>query len=185
MANLSGLYAQSFTEVLIQRIELRHDREKIEATIIWRAGLEQKVIIYRPVARGSRDKRWADEEDKLLKMLWPSSPKEVVQGTLPNRTWKSITCHAHNLKLRRERVSPQPSPQRHWRPEEESRAKAMYEAGVPMADIVAEFGRNRTAILNKACKREWHRPKSAKWQKAQVTWVTDDLKVLQSQSPRR
>jgi len=86
------------------------------------------------------------------------------------------------LKLRRERGHPQPSPQKRWRPEEEARAKAMYEAGVSLADIVAELERNRTAILNKACKQGWYRPASAKWQKAQVTWVTDDLKVLQSDS---
>ncbi len=168
--------------LLIERVELRHDRETIEATVTWKAGLEQKVIIYRPPAKGSRDKRWADEEDKLLKMLWPSSSKEAIQGAIPNRSWKSIACRAHYLKLRRERGHPQPSPQRRWRPEEEARAKTMYESGVPLADIVAEFGRNRTAILNKACKQGWQRPHSAKWQKAQVTWVADDLKVLQSGS---
>jgi hypothetical protein len=172
-------------KLLIKCVELRHDREKIEATIIWRAGLEQKVIIYRPLAKGSRDKRWADEENKLLAMLWSSTSIEAIQAALPNRSWKSICCHAHYLKLRRHRSSPQPSSQKRWRPEEEARAKAMYEAGVPLADIVAEFERNRTAILNKACKQGWHRPASAKWQKAQVTWATDDLKVLQSASPRR
>lgn len=169
-------------KLLIERVELRHDREKIEAKIIWKAGLQQGIIISRPPARGSRDKRWADDEDKLLKMLWPSSSKEVVQGALPNRTWKSITCHAHYLKLRRKRGSPQPSFQKRWQPEEEARAKAMYEAGVQLVDIIAEFGRNHTAILNKACKLRWHRPESAKCHKAQVTWVTDDLKVLQSES---
>ncbi len=166
-------------KLLIERVELRHDREKIEATIIWRVGFEQKVIINRPLARGSRDKRWTDEEDKLLKMLWPSSSKEAIQGALPNRTWKSIGCRARYLKLRRERGHPQPSPQRRWKPEEETRAKAMYEGGVPLADIVAELGRNPTAILNKACKQGWHRPESAKRQKAKVTWVTDDLRLLQ------
>ena len=169
-------------KLLIERVELRHDREKVEATIIWRAGLEQKVIINRPLARGSRDKRWADEEDKLLKMLWPSSSREAVQAALPNRSWKSISCHAHYAKLKREQDSPQPSPQRHWTPEEQTRAKAMYEAGVPLPDIVAEFGRNPTAIMNKASKQGWHRPESAKRRKAQVTWATDDLKVLQSES---
>lgn len=169
-------------QLLIERIELRHDRDKIQATIIWKAGLQQDITIYRPEAKGSRDKRWANEEDKLLKMLWPSSSRGAVQATLPNRSWKSITCRAHYLKLKRKRGDPHPSPQKRWRPEEETRAKAMYEGGVPLADIVAEFGRNPTAILNKACKQGWHRPESAKRQKAKVTWVTDDLKLLQSAS---
>ena len=168
--------------LLIERVELHHDRETVEATIIWKAGLQQAVIIDRPPAKGSRDKRWNLEEDKLLTMLWPSSSREAVQAALPNRSWKSICCHAHYLKLRRERGHPQPSPQRRWKPEEEARAKAMYEAEVSLADMVTELGRNRTAILNKACKLGWRRPESAKWQKAQVTWVTDDLRVLQSGS---
>lgn len=171
-------------KLLIEHIEVRHDREKIETTIIWKAGLGQKVVINRPPAKGSRDKHWTEEEDKILKMLWPSSSREAVQGALPNRSWKSITCHAHFLKLRRERHSPQPSPQRHWKPEEEAEAKTMYEAGISLAYIAAQLDRNSTAILNKACKQGWHRPSSAKWRKAEVTWVTDDLKVLQSESVR-
>ena len=169
-------------KLLIERIELIHAGDKIQATIIWKAGLQQGITIYRPEAKGSRDKRWADEEDKLLKMLWLSSSREAVQGALPNRSWKSISCHAHYLKLKRERRPPQPSLQRRWSPEEGTKVKDIYEAGVPLANIVAEFGRNRTAILNKACKQGWRRPESAKWQKAQVTWVTDDLRVLQSGS---
>jgi len=163
-------------------VELIHAGDKIQATIIWKAGLQQGITIYRPEAKGSWDKRWADEEDKLLKMLWLSSSREAVQGALPNRSWKSISCHAHYLKLKRERRPPQPSLQRRWSPEEETKVKDIYEAGVPLANIVAEFGRNRTAILNKACKQGWRRPESAKWQRAPVTWVTDDLKVLQSES---
>ncbi len=169
-------------KLLIERVELRHDGEKVEAMIIWRAGLEQKITINRPMAKGSRDKRWGAGEDKLLRMLWPSSSQEVIQGAITDRSWKSICCHAHYLKLRRVRGSPQPSPQRRWKPEEETKVKNMYETGVPLADIAAEFRRNRTAILNKACKQGWHRPRSAKWQKVPVTWVTDDLKVLQSPS---
>jgi hypothetical protein len=171
-------------KLLIDRVELRHNRYTIEARIVWRAGLQQMVTIYRPQTKGSRDCRWTKEEEALLRMLWPSSSKEAVQAALPNRSWKSIGCHAHCLKLRRQRGSPQISPQKHWSPEEEAKAKAMYEAGVSLADIVAELGRNRTAILNKACKQGWHRPESAKWRKAQVTWATDDLRVLQSESLR-
>jgi len=172
-------------KLLINRIELKHDRQKIEATIMWRAGLEQKVIIHRPLARGSRDKRWSDEENQLLSMLWPSLSQDALQAALPNRTWKSICCHAHYLKLRRERGKPQASSQKRWRPEEEARAKGMYESGVPLVDIVAEVGRKDSAILNKACKHKWHRPEVAKWRKSKVAWAIDDLKILQSASSVR
>jgi DNA invertase Pin-like site-specific DNA recombinase len=171
-------------KLLIDRVELRHNRYTIEARIVWRAGLQQMVTIYRPQTKGSRDCRWTKEEEALLRMLWPSSSKEAIQAALPNRSWKSIGCHAHYLKLRRQRSSPQASPQKRWRPEEEAKAKAMYETGVSLGDIVAQLGRNHTAILNKACKQGWHRPSSAKRRKAEVNWITDDLKVLQSESLR-
>jgi len=169
-------------KLLIERVELRHNKQKIEAQIVWKAGLQQGITIYRPQARGSRDKRWSTDEDRLLTMLWPSSSREAVQAALPNRSWKSIGCRAHCLKLRRERGHPQPSRQRRWEPAEESRVKAKYETGAPLADIVDEFARNSGAILNRACKHGWHRPDSAKRQKAQVTWISDDLKLLQSAS---
>lgn len=172
----------SLLRLLIERVELKHDREEIEATVIWKAGLEQRITINRPPARGSRDKRWATQEDMLLKILWLSSSREVIQGAIPNRSWKSICCHAHSLKLRRVRGLPRPSSQRRWKPDEETKVQEMYEAGIPMGDIVAECERNRSAILNKACKHKWSRPKSAKWQTVPVTWVTDDLKLLQAQS---
>jgi hypothetical protein len=169
-------------KLLIERVELQHDRGKIEARVVWKVELQQEITIYRPEAKGSRDKRWSADEATLLTMLWPSSSKEVVQAALPNRSWESISCHAHYLNLRREQGSRQTSPQRHWKQEEETGAKAMYEAGVPLPNIAAEFERNRTAIMNKASKQGWHRPESAKRRKAQVTWVTDDLKVPQSES---
>jgi len=169
-------------KLLIERVELRHDREKVEATIVWRAGLEQKVIINRCLARSNRDKRWTGEEDKLFKMLWPSSSREVVEAALPNRSWKSISCHAQYAKLKREHDSRQHSSPHDWRPEEQTRAKAMYEAGVPLPDIAAEFALSATAIMSRACKQGWHRPQSSKRRRAQVTWFTDELKFLQSES---
>ena len=66
--------------------------------------------------------------------------------------------------------------------EEEAKAKTLYESEVPLDDIVAKLGRQRTAILNKASKEGWHRPPSAKWRKAEVTWTADNLKVLQAES---
>lgn len=44
--------------------------------------------------------KWTDEEIKLLKECYPSKDKEYIINLL-NRSWKSITRKAENLKLRR------------------------------------------------------------------------------------
>ena len=183
-ASYSPTLRNRLLKLLLERVELRHDRQRIEARILWKAGLQQTVTIYRPIARGSRDKRWTDEEDSLLRMLWPSSPKHVVKATMTNRSWKSICCHATHLELKRERGRPESSPKRRWKPDEEAEVKIMYEAGVPMDEIVAKFGRQCTAILNKAAKQGWRRAPSARWHKSEATWHADDLKVLQSEPSR-
>ena len=65
-------------KLLIEMVVLKHDRERIEAAIIWKAGFEQRITIHRPLAKGSRDNHWTADEDKLLTMLWPSSSREAV-----------------------------------------------------------------------------------------------------------
>lgn len=168
--------------LLIDRVELRHRGLLIDASIIWKAGFEQHVAIRRPMARGSRDKRWTEEEQRLLSMLWPSSSEEVLQAVLPGRTWRAITNHAHYRSLKRQRTPVSGDCHRPWVPGEEAKAKALYEAGTPVDVIVAQVDRTRDAILNRAADKGWKRPASAKWKKAQVTWEADNLKVLQGQS---
>lgn len=183
-ATYSRTLRNRLLNLLLDHVELRHDRQRIEARIVWRAGLKQVVTIHRPSARGSRDKRWTEQEDSLLRMLWSSSPKDVSQAALPGRSWKSIGYHACRLGLKRERGRPQSSPQRRWKPEEEAEVRSLYEAGVPLAQLADRFGRQPTAILNKAAKQSWRRPHSAKWPKAEVTWSADNLKVLESVTSR-
>jgi len=74
--------------------------------------------------------------------------------------------------------------QRRWTLAEESRARSLYEAGIPVAAMVAELGRSRNSILTKAVGGSWHRPEFAKQPKARVTWEADDSKVLQASSSR-
>ncbi|NQT48254.1 MAG: hypothetical protein HQ578_04705, partial [Chloroflexi bacterium] len=137
-------------KLLIERVELRHEGRRIEATILWKAGFEQRVVIQRPKARSSRDNRWTDEENRLLTTLWPSATKEALQAALLGRSWQAINCHATHLKLRRERHCAPGAFQPRWTPAEESRARSRYEAGIPMPEMVEELGRGRSAILNKA-----------------------------------
>jgi hypothetical protein len=169
-------------KLLIERIDLRHDREKIEARVVWKVGLQQGITIYRPEAKGSRDKRWSADEEKLLTMLWPSCSKEVLEAAFPSRKWSAIKNRAQYLRLKRVGQKTQLGGRRcHWLPEEEAKAEALYEAGAPLPDMVAELGRSRGAILNRAAEKRWRRPPSAKWKKGEVTWEVQDFKLSQAE----
>jgi ubiquinone/menaquinone biosynthesis C-methylase UbiE len=61
---------------------------------------------------------------------------------------------------------------------EDVQLKTFKEAGM---DMVAELGRSRGAILNRAAEKRWHRPPSAKWKKSEVTWEVQDFKLSQAE----
>jgi len=168
-------------KLLIKRVELRHEKQQIAVAIIWKAGFEQHITIYRPHATSNRENRWADEENCLLRMLWRSASREVVQASLPDRTWSAITNRARSLGLKREKTRTSAGPGRRWTSEEEARGKVLYQDGTPVPDMVAELNRSERAIFNIATKKRWCRPAWARWTKAQVTWQTEQLKVLQAE----
>ena len=62
-----------------------------------------------------------------------------------------------------------------------AKAEALYEAGAPVPDMVAELGRSRGAILNRAAEKRWHRPPSTKWKRSEVTWEVQDFKLSQAE----
>lgn len=169
-------------KLLINRVELRHDRERIEANMIWRAGFEQQILIYRPPARSSHDSRWTEEEDKLLRMLWPSSTPDIVLAAFANRSWNAIGGRAFRLRLKREREYHPPNDWRPWTPCEDAKLKSLYEAGSPIVQIASELQRSANAVETRASIRKLVRPAWARWKEAQVTWEVQNLKVFQEES---
>jgi hypothetical protein len=101
--SFSGSLRNRFLKALISRVELKGD-DVLEATIYWKAGFQQKVLIQPCQSRRLREKLWTKEEDSLLMQLFPSSPQDKIQTNLPARSWKSITLRANRLKVRRKRV---------------------------------------------------------------------------------
>ena len=169
-------------KLLIKRVELRHDRERIEATMTWRAGFEQQILIYRPPARSGHDNRWTEEEDRLLKMLWPSSSRDVVLAAFPHRSWNAIAGRAFRLCLRREREYHPPNDWRPWTPCEDEKLRSLYEAGTALLEIASELRRSANAVETRASIRKLVRPAWARWKKSQLTWEVQNLKVLKGES---
>ncbi len=170
---------------LVAEVQLRHDLKCINALIVWKAGLQQPVIIPRPAARGSRDKRWTEPEKKALETLWPSSDRKAIEAALPDRTWDAITAHAHRFGLKRPRKATRGWECRPWSPDEEVRVRSLYEGGIAMQDMVAQLNRTENSIVNRAKQKGWRRPASAKWKRAEVTWQCDSLRLPYEVSSER
>lgn len=156
--------------LFIARIELHHERKLIEATIVWKSGERQVILIDRPRAGFATELRWRTEEDNLLKMLWPSSSQEAVLAAFHNRSWKAVSERAARLGVHRVREPYRLGAAKHWTEQEKSELKRLYEGGVPLPEISAQIGREQTAIVGKASVLKLKRPREVKWKRLEPTW---------------
>lgn len=167
---------------LVEKVELCHSRECIEATIIWKTSFEQRITIYRPIVRSSRDMRWTQEEDKVLTVLYPSSSTDVVLAAFSNRSLNAISARAFRLGLRRERQYHPPQDWRPWTPEEDKKLTVSYEAGIGLPEIARELDRSINAIETRAAAKMLVRPRSVRWKKAEVSWQAHNLEPIHAAS---
>jgi hypothetical protein len=156
--------------LFIEGIELHHERKLIEATIVWKSGERQVILIDRPRARFAREMRWGPEEDNLVRMLWPSSSREAILAAFPERSWKAIMERAARIGVNRERKPYMLGAAKHWTEHEKSELKRLYEGGVPIPEISAQLGRGQTAIVGKASVLKLRRPREVKWKRLEPTW---------------
>jgi len=156
--------------LFIERVELRHKRGLIEATIVWRTGEKQTIVIERPQARFAREMQWRTDEVNLLKMLWPSAGREAVMAAFPDRSWTAIREKARLLGIRRKRYSYGQGASTHWTEEEKAKLAPLYEAGTPIDEIAAQLGRSHSGILAIASKLNLRRPREVKWKRLEPTW---------------
>ncbi len=156
--------------LFIDRIELHHERKLIEATIVWKSGERQVILIDRPRAHFATELRWRPEEDNLVKLLWPSTRREAVLAAFPGRSWKAIMGRAARLGVHRVRETYRLGASKHWTEREKSELKRLYEAGVPISEISAQLGRGQVAVVSKASLLKLRRPREAKWKRLEPTW---------------
>jgi DNA invertase Pin-like site-specific DNA recombinase len=157
--------------LFIERVELLHERKLFKATIVWKTGERQTIVIERPQARFAKEKLWRPDEDSLLRMLWPSASKEVVLAAFPNRSWKAIKERGFRLGLHRKRQPYRRGASKHWTDEEKWKLTQSYEAGTPVPEIAAELGRGQRAIVSKASELKLKRPRGVKWRRLEPIWM--------------
>jgi DNA invertase Pin-like site-specific DNA recombinase len=119
-------------KLIVESVELRGSQD-IEATIIWKMGFRQKVIIHRPASNSKLERRWTAEEDGLLKMMFPSSTADIVMAALANRTWKAIRLRAWRLGLKRKKNLT--NQMRRWTAEENAQLEQHCQDGLSYEEI--------------------------------------------------
>jgi hypothetical protein len=91
-------------KALIDRVEIRGTSD-IQATICWKAGIRQEVIIHRQMRKRAAERQWTDIELTNIKRLYPAAPRDTLLAAFPGKSWKSIVLKAWRLGLTRKRLT--------------------------------------------------------------------------------
>jgi hypothetical protein len=170
-------------KLLIEKVELCHDTKTIDATVFWKTGFYQRIIIQRAGTTNNQESAWTEEENSLLEKLWQDAPLETIQEALPKRTLSAIRNNARRLGLKRGRQVNRDRMHLRWMEPEEKQARELYEGGTPFSLIALKLGRSPEAIIQRAIAKKWYTPKKNIKIKP-VAWklVDQNFKGLQEES---
>jgi hypothetical protein len=168
-------------KLIIETVELRGSQD-IEATVVWKTGFWQKVIIHRPQSNSKLERRWSEEEDGLLRMMYPSSSPNILIAALTNRTWKAITIRARRLNLRR--VKSRTNGWRKWTREEDEQLFQLHRDGAQYEEMARILGRSVTSVITRIRDRSLSALSRNETRKRPVNWETHELISFQ-ESPSR
>jgi len=137
------LHREFLTRIALDRIYIRHDRERIWCQLIWRTGRVQEIVIHRPFV--DERTRWTAEEEETLRKHFYNAPAAHLLQRLPKRTWTGIERHARALGLERKR---EPNggagvAKRHWDEWELELLRRYYEATVTKDELKAALPHRR------------------------------------------
>jgi len=166
---LSSTLRNRLIKLLIDHVDIAHDRNHIQATIIWKIDFKQRIDIERPVGNSRQERHWTNEQDSLLRLLWPTSTKEVLLAAFPNRQLGGIRGRAAKLGLER-RVRHYPPRWKGWTSSDDDRLSALYVTETPIEDIAAELGRSKQAVLSRAWFLKIKRPREIRFAFPKVNW---------------
>lgn len=168
-------------KLIIETVELRGSQD-IEATVVWKTGFRQKVIIHRPQSNSKLERRWSEEEDGLLRMMYPSSSPDVLMAALTNRSWKAITLRAQRLDLRR--VKSSSNRWQKWTREEDKQLSQLYRDGIKYEEIARVLRRSETSVATRVRDRGLSTYSHNKTRRIPANWETRELISFQELSSR-
>ncbi|HEY94489.1 MAG TPA: recombinase family protein [Dehalococcoidia bacterium] len=167
-----------FLRLLIDKVEISGDNV-IEAVIFWKNGFRQKVTIYRPPSNSKLERRWTQEEDDLLRLLYKTSSDETLRVALPGRTMKAITLRGNRMNLRR---SHRANKWRRWSREDDNTLIQYFEDGMAIPEIAEKLCRSESSIQARIKVKNLQQ--SRKSREKIVRWEISDLIPSQQSSTR-
>lgn len=96
-AKMSDEIKHNFLSLLIERVDFVYTFSEILARVMWRTGLRQAILIERPFA--DRCRRWTEEENNLLREIYPTSPLLEIVVRFPHRSIHALRKQAQNLGI--------------------------------------------------------------------------------------
>ncbi|MBI4286184.1 MAG: hypothetical protein HY670_09890 [Chloroflexi bacterium] len=179
---LSSRLRNRLLKLLVDRVEIVHDRSHIQATVIWKMGFRQRIDIDWARGYSAQEWRWTNEQDNLLRLLWPTSTKEVLLTAFSDRNWRGIASRARNLGLTR-KVRLYPPSWQPWTAKDDARLAELYTTEASVEAIASELGRSLQAVSSRACFLKIRRPKELTFPPPKPVWEVLNLYGLETASP--
>jgi DNA invertase Pin-like site-specific DNA recombinase len=90
-----------FVRLILDRVRVHTQHESIEATIVWRSGVEQHLWIERPLPQRGGKERWTEADHAWLRESYASSTRQALEARFPHRSYQAIRRQAETLGLKR------------------------------------------------------------------------------------
>lgn len=91
-------FKNDLLRILLHRVYVDVDHRTVKAYVVWRTGIVQELLIYKPFVDDREE--WTDEEKELLKKHYPDAPREEIEEML-GRDWYGIRKMAEVLGVKR------------------------------------------------------------------------------------
>jgi hypothetical protein len=75
-------------------------------------------------------KSWREEEDEIIRKMYPVSPKEEILKALPNRSWRTVIQRASQLRITRLELARMQDIMKKWQVEKIPEVEKAYLAGI-------------------------------------------------------
>ena len=90
---------QALVALLIRRVYLEPlSGHFMKMTIVWKEFPADVGIIWR---RNADSLHWGEEEDRILREIYPTEPLDTIQEALPHRSGQSIMSRASKMSIHR------------------------------------------------------------------------------------
>jgi DNA invertase Pin-like site-specific DNA recombinase len=136
-----------FMRLVLDRVVVRVDRDHVEATLLWRTGIEQHLWIERPPIRRGGKLPWTEEDNIWLRQYYATASREALQARFPHRTVMAVRKQAATLGIKRPQHGTSKPKGARWTAAENARLRAHAAGTISSAELCAQLpGRTWDAI---------------------------------------